>query len=385
MSSLVATPGDLRAAPADVCDIAVLSVGRATPALAAAVSKGLGLPVEAVVRSVYRAPAVLLKQVAVGMADKLCQLLNDTGLDVAAVPAGQDLGEVPLLDAAAHLREPARAGEAAAALAQFTGLGEDAALTLLLTPPGVVLGSVSAASIAALRACMPEGVVDIVEAAPQQSRYALHLLPCAEVVARGVLDDLRKQGLAPLAAEGIVAVDLDHPRAQALWQRHSRSGALRLIHTAFLRYAVSLQGKLAGPDAGFNAEQARCLVDEAGVPAEMLDAVEAAMPIVLHDDVPHIELPDLLSRYARCGLQVQADLSSFRHYRLEVVHAPDPVAAQRALVGCDVWPSGQALPAIPFTAPEVLTRPRARQAQALLQAVGAEACLVAVGMGGQHG
>ena len=368
----LAWPAPPQATPeAALRDVVVRSVGRATPALAAAVGKGLGLPVEAVVRSVYRAPAKLLQRVAPELAERLCELLNATGLEVQVVPEGQAVEAPPLWDAAAHVLDAHRVHEAAEALARFTGLSVAAAQEALLTPPGVVLGGVSAASISALRACLPEGVVELVAVLPEDSRYALHLLPCAEMVARGVLEDVRKLGLTPLAREGIIAIDLEHRTAQALWQRHSRTGALRLIHTAFLRYTLSLHG----PTQAFSPAQAALLTERAGVPAEMLPKVLAALPLGLHEDVPHAELPDLLAAYAAVGLSVQADLSTFKRYTLELAQATDPAAAQRLLVQQAAWPAGVPLPVLPSHTAEPLSRPRARQLQALLDGLGCDAYL----------
>ena len=375
MSTLATlTAGSALAAPNPgtvLRDVVVRSVGRATPALAAAVGKGLGLPVETVVRSVYRAPATLLQRVAPELAERLCDLLNATGLEVQVVPEGQVVDTPPLWDAAAHVLNPARLHEAAEALARFTGLSVAAAQEALLTPPGVVLGGVSAASIEALKATLPEGVVELVAVLPQDSRYALHLLPCAEMVARGVLEDVRKLGLEPLAREGIIAIDLEHRTAQALWQRHSRTGALRLIHTAFLRYTVSLQG----PMQAFSPAQATLLSERAGVPTELLPHLLGALPVGLHEDLPHADLPELMAAYAAVGLNVQADLSSFKRYTLELTHAQDPALAQRLLVQQSAWPAGQPLPAMPCSTAPALSRPRARQLQALLEAAGCDAYL----------
>jgi hypothetical protein len=377
-TSATLTAGPALAAPnpgTALRDVVVRSVGRATPALAAAVGKGLGLPVEAVVRSVYRAPATLLQRVAPELAERLCELLNATGLEVQAVPEGQVVEAPPLWDAAAHVLDAARLHEAAEALARFTGLSVAAAQDALLTPPGVVLGGVSAASIEALKASLPDGVVELVAVLPQDSRYALHLLPCAEMVARGVLEDVRKLGLEPLAREGIIAIDLEHRTAQALWQRHSRTGALRLIHTAFLRYTVSLQG----PMQAFSPAQATLLSERAGVPPEMLPHLLGALLDVqiigLHEDLPHADLPELMAAYAAVGLKVQADLSSFKRYTLELTHAQDPALAQRLLVQQSAWPAGQPLPAMPCSTAPALSRPRARQLQALLEAAGCDAYL----------
>ncbi|MDZ7812685.1 MAG: hypothetical protein U5L74_06020 [Ideonella sp.] len=352
-------------------DVVVRSVGRATPALAAAVGKGLGLPVETVVRAVYRAPATLLQRVAPELAERLCTLLNATGLEVQVVPEGQAVDAPPLWDAAAHVLDAARVHEAAEALARFTGLSAAAAQEALLTPPGVVLGGVSAASIDALKSTLPDGVVELVAVLPQDSRYALHLLPCAEMVARGVLEDVRKLGLEPLAREGIIAIDLEHRTAQALWQRHSRTGALRLIHTAFLRYTLSLQGPLHT----FNPAQAALLEERAGVPAEMLPHLLTALPVGLHEDVSHTELPGLMAAYAAVGLPVQADLSTFKRYTLELAQAQDRDATQRLLVQQAAWPAGHPLPALPCHTAEPLSRPRARQLQALLDGLGCDAYL----------
>lgn len=356
------------AAPARV-DVAVLSIGGASLRTATAVARGLGVPVEAAVQAIYRAPARLVQGVAEPLAARLCATLAEAGLEVAVVAPDAALPAVPLLDVAAHLADPLAAPAAAEALHRFTGMGADAALAMLLAPPGVVLGGVSAATVAALTAALPAGV-ELVTSDPRTARFQLLLDDAPDIVARGVRAELSARGIAPLGTTGIVAADLDHATAQAIWQRFSRTGALRLVNQDFTRFAIVID-----PIGAFTSAQAELLEAEAGIPAAALAAIAAQPQVELHDGLTFAEATARLARYAEAGLAVRAELTSFRRHRLEIVAAPDRAGLAALLVAHGLLPAGGGVPRLPFVTPEALPEPRARLARALLEAAGAEVYL----------
>lgn len=174
---------------APLYDIVVAHVGSAGPRVAGVVASGLNLPVEAVISTIYRAPAVLAAGLVAPAADRLVTELGDLGLAVYAAPAGTPLDRGPLLDVAAKIVDPAQADAAAAVLADFIGGTPAAALEMMLAPPGMILGQASAATIAALAARLPEGAVSLATVDPATTRYTLFAakLPTSERAAISAL------------------------------------------------------------------------------------------------------------------------------------------------------------------------------------------------------
>jgi hypothetical protein len=347
-------------------DVIVLSIGTASLRTAAAVAQGLGVPVEVAVQAIYRAPAPLVHGVDAALARRLCALLSEAGLNVATAAAGTPVESGPLLDVAAWFTDPRAIPATAAALHRLAGIDQAAALAMLLTPPGVVLGGVSAATVEALRTALPEGV-ELSTSNTATARFQLLLADAAAIVERGVMDDLASHGITPLARTGIVAADLDHATAQAIWQRFSRTGAVQMVNQDFLRFAVVID-----TPPHWTPAQAAILAARAGVPAQALPSLAGAGAITLESGLPLAAAGEALAAYAETGLDARAELTSFRHYSLEIT-----AAADRAALAAQLAANGLAAPArLPWLTPEALPETRARLVRTLLESVGAEAYLV---------
>lgn len=131
--------------------VIVLSIGRASPAVCQRIAPVLALPAAAIARLLYQAPAVLLTQISRQQGCEICRALEEVGLAVELVAEPLAAMAPPaLFDIAVHIREPADFVDVAARLAEFLGCPPADAERLLETPPGMVLGDVSAASVEAL-------------------------------------------------------------------------------------------------------------------------------------------------------------------------------------------------------------------------------------------
>jgi hypothetical protein len=347
-------------------DIIVQSIGTASLRTAAAVAQGLGVPVEVAVQAIYRAPATLVHGVDPALARKLCALLAEAGLQVATVPAGAPVEAGPLLDVAAWFTDPRAIPATARALHRLAGIDEAAALAMLLTPPGVVLGGVSAATVEALRAALPAGV-ELGTSTTATARFQLLLADAPAIVERGVMAELAAHGITPLATAGIVAADLDHATAQSIWQRFSRTGAVQMVNQDFLRFAIVIDAPPVWTPA-----QAALLAARAGVPAAALPNLAGVPAITIETGLLLAAAGDALAAYAEAGLAARADLTSFRHYSLEITAAPN-----RAALAAQLAANGLAPPQhLPWVTPEALPETRARLVRTLLESVGADAYLV---------
>jgi hypothetical protein len=344
--------------------IVVTSIGGAGPAAVAAVAKGLGVPVNRAVACLYRAPSVLAEGVPSETAQAMVRLLEDIGFAAHAAPE-DEAPPLParLFDVALHVTEPRAVHAAAEALAAFVGTTRDAALDLILTPPGLALGAVSAATVEAFRTRLPQDV-EVVAARPEDSAYHLFLLDGAPVVRARLMPDLAPLGVAPDAPPGLIATGVPHGFVQTLWRRHQAGGMLRAVNEAFLRYDIVATG-LAGADPSDPA-LATALAAMTGMPASLVPRVLAELPLTMIEGVPFGDVADHLAALSDLGLAARADLTTFQRLGLEVPEASDP-AAVRAVLGS----FGLAALSPPFRVETPLPELQARIVRAALEDAGA--------------
>ena len=345
--------------------VLVKSVGTARPATAAAIAKGLGLPAATVVSRLYRAPSVLVDGIDETLANRMSSLLDDIGYETE-VQQESEPAPTPseLHDVAVYLHDPRKLETATCRVAAFLGISESDASQMLLTPPGVVLGSVSEATIDAFRREMADQV-SILSSRPDKALYALFLNSEPGVVQNQILADIRKAGVERLARDGLVASEVDHDTAVALWKRHQASNQFRIVNQDFLRFDLILQkpsrDQLPG-DAWIEV-----LEKHAGVPADMADEVLAAAPIRLIESVPNAGIGDYLETFAEAGLQLRADLITFQMLGIRILSCKNRLLLQEVLERFGLWPAGKTLPRTPFDLDGVMPELRARVIGAALE------------------
>ena len=349
--------------------LVVTSIGAASPAMAAAVARGLGTPVPQVVTALYRSPAVLVDRAAPATARQMALLLSDLGFRAHAEPESRPQPAPPhLRDVALHLAEPRAAPAAARALAAFTAMTEAAALEMILTPPGLVLGAVSDATADALAARLPDGV-ELTRSRPEDASYHVFLLEGAAVLRQRLMADLAPLGVPSDAAPGLVAADVPHAAARDLWRRHGAGGVLRVVNTDFLRYDLVLEA--APPGAAQDPAVRQALFSEAGMPGEVVPDVLAALPVTLSEGVAHRDLGQRMAALAGAGLSVRAELATFQLPGLRIEGADDRDALATTLRALGSLAADAPLPRLPFDLDGPLTEPRARFVAAQLADAGA--------------
>ncbi|WP_172332163.1 hypothetical protein [Mangrovicoccus sp. HB161399] len=347
--------------------VAIRSIGTATPSRAASIALGLGVPVQAVMETLYRAPRILVDGLAPETADRMAELLGDLGCEVAVEP--EDMappGEEPLYDVALHINDTARYGAVTEALAEFLGCDAAQAARAILQPPGVVLGQVSAATVEALCRRLGEGA-ELSVSDPQAARYDLFLGACDPTVRARVLGELRRRGREPLAGAGCLLSGLSRSEADAIWAALGRIGALRIVNSDFLRYDIVLTG-------GTDTPAAREVLEAyARIPGHIVPELFGALPIAAMEAVPQADMPAALERLAAAGLSVRADLVTFLHLGVELVSARRGVDPGRVLQRLGIETGGRvAVPGrLPFAMPEL----QARLVRDALAGAGIEAAL----------
>jgi hypothetical protein len=357
--------------PKDSYRILVHSIGTAKPAACAAIAKGLGLSVAAVVARLYRAPAVLVDGIEQSVAQQMTGLLQEIGYQ-AEVQSMQQAAPPPsrLHDVAVYPKDPDYLISTAKSIAEFIGVPEAETLQMLLTPPGIVLGSVSEATVQAFTAQLGEGA-SIVSSVTETATYELFLGDAPGLVRARLLADLRDNNIQLLGETGLVATGVEHATARALWRRHQASGALRVVNRDFLRFDLVCEQVANGFDLA-TPQQIDCLQSIAGIPAEMVDQVLHALPLTLLEAVPNGELETAMRALTEVGLVMRADLVTFQMLGLEIVAISDATATLNTLLSHGLLEPGDALPRTPFQLPAKLPELYAKMIKSSLQNSGAD-------------
>jgi hypothetical protein len=347
-----------RSADSQTADLLITSIGAASPQAASVLSQALELPVETVVDALYRAPARLLSGLSGADAARLAEMITILGVEVAVIPAGETPPRRPTLDLAGELLDPARADEVGRVLGRFLGMDPLAALDLLLTPPGVILGSVTEATVSALEAALPAGATRLTASRPDQARFALFASDLSPLQI-GILRPHLPVG-ALLAPGGAATVfDLERGEADALWRRLKAPERVRVVNQAFLRFSLDL---VAAPE-----DAAVALEALAGVPPEDYALLRSALPVTVEAAIPFDDLSARMAAYAAAGFTVRAEMETFSHVSLDILSArPETLAA-----------AGLPAPAPLSTAP--MPRPRASLLRHRLEAAGAEVLFAEAG------
>lgn len=328
---LVAPPahagGGARAAVGAAHRIVLTSIGAASPADAARVAVGLGVPVPGVVAAFYRAPAVLVDRVAEATATDVADLLRSLGCEVSVEPAEAVPPEQgTLLDVAVRVIDENDFDEVATALAGFVSTSAEEARRLLLGTPPLVLGGVTQPTVEALRARLGDSA-RVMISDPEVARYDVLIADGVGVQADRMRADLSTWGHDPAAAGPWLLRDLTKAQADRVWASYRRVSGLQVANQDFYRFEVVLDSWGRAPSPAVS----RALIG-LGVPDDLVGDVLAAAPIGVADELDHVQALAAVAALAEAGLDAHADLTTFLHLAVRVTVGP----AQRKILG--PWP-----------------------------------------------
>ncbi|WP_425221324.1 hypothetical protein [Pseudomonas sp.] len=325
--------------------VVVESIGSARPALAGLLASQLGLPANQVANALYKAPSVLLEALPQEQACGLASILQQAGLAVRVEPNSVPRpAAAATFDIALYVTGVADLPACCERLARFLGCLPAAVLGLLSSPPGVIIGDVSAATCAALQQQLADLSVELVCSRRDEARYQLLIERAPGPQLDSLLHDLRQLGIALDPANDQPQGTLNHTNAQQLWRRHQAGGGLRLLDTAFLRYDLSLEAV----DANSQTER---LPELAGLPAALIDCVLENLPVVVEEGVAHPALPARLQAWQAAGMPVRPQVASLRRCRLRVPAGSRLGPALSLLQQSGLLPPYSALPRLPWQSP----------------------------------
>lgn len=347
--------------------VTVTSIGTATPGKAASIAVGLGVPVQKVMAALYQAPTVLVDGLQPEIADRMAVLLREVGCEIRVeMDSAPPPAEKQLFDVALHVTDTARHADITAALGAFLGIETGTAARLIAQQPGVVLGQVGSATVAALRERLGEGA-DLLASEPGSATYDVFLGAADAASCTRLLEQLKRLGHRPLADRGCILAGLDRTEGDAIWAACHRHPAVRVVNRDFLRFDVVLTGGAPTPEA------LATLGSVAGIPGAILPRLFEALPITVIEALPNAALAEAMSALARARLEVRADLVTFLHLGVEVVSAPSRPRLARTLSALGLEAQILGTSPLPIRLPYLMPELQARLLRDALSAQGIEA------------
>lgn len=345
----VETQGELR--------LVISSIGTATPRTLGVVANGLSISTHQLADAVYRAPAIIAKDLSQDLADGLADLLAKLGYEVKILgPEDNFSRPKERLDISVYVEDASNVTAVAEQLTKFLGVPHDQVMSLLCAPLGVVIGAVTQPTVDALSERL-KGLADVRGSDADAARYTLFLegIPDEHKRRQAILKDLEPFGVTELGI-GVLAENLERKEALKIWTRHAGSGALRVINEDFLRFDMNLQ---SAPEHLTPTQYAE-IVQITAIPEQHVKAVLAHAPVTLLEALPRDEMSRIEDKLTQLGLSIEADMISFLHMGIQINSAPNQEKLSKLLSELGLEFDQKALPKTPFILPYAMPDLKAR-------------------------
>jgi len=347
--------------------IIIDSIGTAVPAAVKPLADKLEMPFEFILKLIYNAPTVFAKNLEEDAAQKVVAILKHIGLEARATndPNQLNIGVPTPLDICVYVHDVAKLNNTVQVLSDFLGAPKEETFNLLNRYPAVVLGGVSQATATALETRID---AEVVTANPKATPYMLEVLTDDKMLHHQLTRYLGNYNITPETTDPLVVRDLTYVQSQEVWKQFQSTQAIRLSNQAFERFTVTLEGIDAQ-----NPQHRTILIQQVGMPEEILDEVLESLPIQLHDSVSTQKIDAMLDSYQQAGLQCSKARIDNGPRKLVVEEWEDKEKVRAVL---ERFVPAEELPRnlqAPWQSPVPLTDLMSRYAVWALEAAGAEA------------
>jgi len=258
----------------------------------------------------YCTPSVLAKNIEEEAAQKIESILTQSGLIVKVQDADEPFPPAPqLFELAVHIEDINRLPEVNKALSEFLGCTEQESLKLLLTDPSIVLGGVSFATAEALKNKIN---AEVLVSDPETNLYTLKITSDDKKLIHEIIQTLKNYFIQTEPNQKVFE-NIDHKTSQIIWSRFQKTGKIKLINQSFQRFDILLhEFDIENP------EQKNCLLNEVGIPEEVLSVVSNNLPVVLDESVDTNRLLDNMEIYTKAGLTCSYTPLLFHNYKITI-------------------------------------------------------------------
>ena len=327
----------------------------------------------------YQAPSEIIGGLSHAQAEQINSLLRSTGLDSQVLATGERFtpGDASH-EVALAIKNTENMAAIAGLIMDVTGVKLDKARAILCNSPTVLIGNVSANTVAALRRRFEPLGVELDVSQPAHACFDLFLGDCPPLDRERVRQLLRTFKIPDVAgrpndAQPLLAVGLSKVKADQLWDQLRRTSLpVRLVNRDFQRFDLRLD------DAPQTPAMVEFLVTTTGMPERIALRVLQKVPIVVQQNIPFAVMTEHLETIAALGGTASGHLLAFQTFSLVVEKVGDPTATVQLLQVLGGLSQAEALAAIGPT--EVMagtmTNPQARWLQGEIKRNGGESRVV---------
>jgi hypothetical protein len=307
----------------------------------------------AIIKSIYQAPCSIGAEAETARQAAMLDFLRGRRFE-AELSASEPDGQARLVDVAGVMDVRGDVMPALNVLSAFTGVTRDDMLAMLLKPPGLILGDVSAATADALDRRLQDLPVRLMVSGKENSLYDLFLASPDHVMRRAVEGILgfrvdNMHGAAPAARQ------LSFAQASALWRQLGHHQGLTLINQDFQTWDLWLEAIPSDRGA------VELLSEVTEVPLKACERIVRHLPVVISSGVSPAEMHRLKEGLVAASFTVRAELTTIRRFTVTLREWADPAACAALLSGFGIevnklqWTRRQPLP-LPESLPDVAAR-----------------------------
>jgi hypothetical protein len=327
----------------------------------------------------YQAPSEIIGGLSYAHAEQINDLLRSTGLDSQVL--GKD-GRFTPGDASHEVALAIKNTENMAAIAglimEVLGVDLGKARTILCTSPTVLIGNVSANTVAALRRRFEPLGVELDVSQPAHACFDLFLGECPPLDRERVRQVLRSFNIPTVAgrttdAQPLLAVGLTKEQGDQLWEQMRRTSLpVRLVNRDFERFDLRLD------EAPQTPAMIEFLTTTTGMPERIALKVLQKAPIVIQQNVPFTTMTEQLEAIAAIGGRASGHLLAFQTFSLVLEKVGEATAAMQLLQVLGGLSEAEALAAVGPTRvmAGTMTNPQARWLQQEIRRSGGESRVV---------
>jgi len=285
----------------------------------------------------FRAPSVLLEGLDWNKGERLRDVLKQTGIDVELQPSNQTFqAGVGDWELALGVKDPGQLLAIIEETALLVGVDFEKAKALVLASPAVLMGRVSEATVAAVRARFEKLGCEVDASRTTQAVFDLVIETADPYTLRAL--ELRLQELAAarsrLSPSQIMVTGLSAATTELLWAEVTRTSAkVRALNRDLQRFDVRLE---QAPDT---PEVRQWLTRAVGMPERVTQRALARMPFTLAENVPGKQMASLLQEAGTLDARASAVLLSLQTFSIDVAAGGDRAAARtwvQAIAGREV-------------------------------------------------
>jgi len=285
----------------------IKSIGTANPGIAKILADAFKINHEFLVKQLYNAPSVFLKNAEKEIADKASELLEQRGLEVFLQDANMPLPvKAEPVDIAIFIKNPLAINQVSKQLAIFLGCKENEALSLLLNEPSVVLGNVSMATAETLQKRID---AEVIASNPRKDFYTIQFLNGDKKLPQEIQALLKTKGIQAKSEKTIT--NIPYLVAQEIWQRYQLSKKIILYNQSYQRFEIVLQNFDLN-----DTVQTAFLTDEIGMPKDALSTIFENLPVVLDESINQNEANEKMEIYSNIGLVCKPSPIPFGKYKI---------------------------------------------------------------------